>query len=174
MKTQVIAVSFLTALTLSAQSYAADNRVCLNMTATNGPGTGQKSAMNMSVIRRVGDEASVVGESCYDNPLEAGKQRCQPVMGVMAVDNDGDIEVNLFASEQIEGGQGVYFGTSASQYQINPTTMKGQGVEFTEYAVGETPSTYIFTYSVEVASCPTPDKEHSQIMRKFILKSDRL
>ena len=130
--------------------------------------------MNMSVIRRVGDEASVVGESCYDNPIESGKKRCQPVMGVMAVDSDGDIEVNLFASEQIEGGQGVYFGTSASQYQINPNTMQGQGVEFTEYAAGEMPSTYIFTYSVEVASCPAPDKADSKIMQRFIKKADRL
>jgi hypothetical protein len=174
MKTKVIAASVLLALALSAQSYAADNRVCLAMTATNGPGVGQKAAMNMSVIRRVGDESSVVGEACYDNPVEAGKQRCQPVMGVMAVDTDGDIEVNLFASEQIEGGEGVYFATSASQYQINPLTMKGQGVEFTEYAVGESPSTYILTYSVEVTSCPAPDTAHSAIMRKFIAKADRL
>ena len=173
----IVAFTISTLAILSSTANAGiPGRFCLQITQTNSPGVGNIIQVEIAVDKIVRNVSSIIGRTCYVNPFN-GHNNCQSSQGDITVDPDGTIKLSFSGGEQILGGNGIIFITSSGEFNIDPTTLKGQGILLEQTTDGTTQKFKDNTYTAEILACPTTTEKsisESKQLKHFIRNASKL
>jgi len=169
-----LTISILEVISSSAKA-GMPGRFCLQITKTNSPNVGTTHQIEVEVDKVSGNVSSLIGRTCYINPTN-NNNNCVAVQGAMTIDSDGSINMSSIINEQVQGGQGINYITTSGEFNIDPITLKGQGVNIRQTTDGKTVTFLTSTHAAEIVTCSTPTKEsisESKQLKSFIRRASR-
>ena len=169
-------LAFATLAMLSSISHAGiPGRFCVQVTKTDPPYIGTVYNMNMEVDKLGRNVSSIIGTTCYLSRIN-GKDHCMALQGDITLDTDGSIKLSTYSNEQVVGGNTIHYMNQGAMYNLDPNTMKGQGVAQIQSTDGTNVTYSTSTYTAEIVGCPPPTKEiisESKQLRRFLRNASK-